>query len=150
MDLKPGCLPPCPSCLLIPPFISQCCLCPADARLSAWVVPSGAHRCLLCSSLPGHLDLAEPARPWGRTCSCSRAVVAASERPRSLLDGDLQHGQGFFPWGGCYFMPSAEPPSVALSVNLTPCPASQPMAKFLWVMLAPMNPLPRLSCCSAR
>lgn len=36
VNLKPGCLSPCPSCLLIPPFISQCHLFPADARLFAW------------------------------------------------------------------------------------------------------------------
>lgn len=109
------------------------------------LVPLGTHRCLH-SSLPGHLDLAELACPWGRTCSCSQAMVAASKRPHSLLDGDLQHGQGFFPWSG-YFMPSAELCGVALSINLTPCPASQPMAKFPWVTLASVNPLPRLSCC---
>ena len=73
--------------------------------------------------------------------------MAVSERPRSLLDGELQHKQDFFPRGAVILCLLLSSPSVALSVSLTPCPASQSVAKFLWMMLAPVNPLPGLGCC---
>lgn len=96
VDPKPAVCPLAPPASLFHPSFPGAAFALLTPGPLRGLVSSGARWCLLRSSPPGHLDLAKPARPCVRACSCLGAAAAASERPRTLLDGDLQHGQGVF------------------------------------------------------
>lgn len=109
------------------------------------LLPSGAHRCLLCVLLPGHPARAELCAP-GAVSAPVHKLCWLRVRGHTAAGWHLPRRQGFFPRSNSYFMPSAVCPNFALPVHLTHCPASPHVVQFPWVALVPVSPLPSLSC----